>query len=283
MTSTHPVLAAFDGHAFSALRLAQQLSRLVEQPLHVATAYRDEPVALSGGNEAVWASDQRRGVAERRMERAVGWGNDEPATEHTVIATERIADGLLDLAAELGACVMVLGPDQRGEVTREVLRRATCPVAVGPAEALLVAERPHVVGVAFDGSSAGRLALLAAGRLADRAGARFEAVVVADDDGTAYDMAHSAELTAESEVLTPHVVRRHGDPAAELRRACEGLDILVCGAHGRWPFLERDIGNVVAQLIDDPVCPMLVVPEHAHPDRTAALGLASAGDAHPDG
>ncbi len=282
MTPDHPVLAAFDGHAFSALRLAQQFSRLLEQPLHVATAYREEPLAVTSGPEAGWASDQRRGVAERRMERAIEWGPDGPAGEHSVIAAERIADGLLDLAAELGASVMVLGPDQRGEVTREVLRRATCPVAVGPAEALLVAERPRVVGVAFDGSSAGRLALLAAGRLADRACARFEAVVVADDDGTAYDMAHSAELTAESEVLTPHVVRRQGDPAAELRRACEGLDVLVCGAHGRWPFLERDIGNVVSRLIDDPVCPMLVIPEHAHPDRTAALGLAGAGDTHAE-
>ncbi len=278
MTSTHPILAAFDGHAFSALRLAQQLSRLLEQPLHVATAYRDAAVALSGGQEAVWASEQRRAVAERRMERAVGWDADTAAAEHSVIATERIADGLLDLASELDAAVMVLGPDQRGEITRQVLRRATCPVAIGPAEALIVAERPRVVGVAFDGSSAGRLALLAAGRLADRAGARFEAVVVADDDGTADEMAHTAELTAESEILTPHVVRRRGHPGAELRRACEGLDLLVCGAHGRWPFLERDIGNVVTELIDDPVCPTLVIPEHARPDRTAALGLASAGD-----
>ncbi|HEY5144292.1 MAG TPA: universal stress protein [Solirubrobacteraceae bacterium] len=278
MTSTHPILAAFDGHAFSALRLAQQFSRLLEQPVHVATAYRDDPVAVTSSPEAGWASDQARAVAERRMERAVSWGPDAQAPQHSVIAAERIADGLLDLAAELGAAVMVLGPDQRGDVTREVLRRATCPVAVGPAEALLVAERPRVVGVAFDGSSAGRLALLAAGRLADRAGARFEAVVVADDDRAADDMAHTAELTAESEVLTPHVVRRHGEPGAELRRACEALDLLVCGAHGRWPFLERDIGNVVTQLIEDPVCPMLIVPEHAQPDRTAALGLACAGD-----
>ncbi len=282
MTPTHPILAAFDGHAFSALRLAQLLSRLLEQPLHVATAYRDEPVGVTTGEEAAWASDRRRGVAERRMERAVEFDKDAPGADHSVIATEQIADGLLDLAAEIGAAVMVLGPDQRGDITREVLRRATCPVAVGPADALVVAERPRVVGVAFDGSSAGRLALRAAGRLADRAGARFEAVVVAADDATAYDMAHTAELTAESEILTPHVVRRHGDPGDELRRACEGLDVLVCGTHGRWPFVERDIGNVVAELIADPVCPMLVIPEHARPDRTAVLGLAGAGEASLD-
>ena len=280
--STHPILAAFDGHAFSALRLAQQLSRLLDQPLHVATAYRDVPLVVTSGEPEDWSGQRRREVAERRMERAIGWGDEGVGAEHSVIATEQIADGLLELAVEIDAAVMVLGPDQRGQVTREVLRRATCPVAVGPADALVVPERPRVVGVAFDGSSAGRLALLAAGRLADCAGARFEAVVVADDDGTAYDVAHTAELTAESETLTPHVVRRHGSPGQELRRACEGLDILVCGAHGRWPFLEHDIGNVVTELLDDPVCPMVVVPEHARPDRTAALGLASAADTGPE-
>ncbi|HVP02736.1 MAG TPA: universal stress protein [Solirubrobacteraceae bacterium] len=281
MSAARPILVAFDGHAFAALRLARWLSELLELPLHVATAYRYEPISLSSRQEPDWASEQRREVAERRMDRAMAWGEEPHEVEHSVIATERIADGLLELARELDASAMVLGPDQRGDVTNEVIRRAACPVAVAPEEPLLVESRPRVVGVAFDGSSAGRLALLAAGRLADRAGARFEAVVVADDDSTAHEMAHTAELSAESETRTPHVVRRRGSPGAALRRACEGLDVLVCGSHGRWPLIERDMGNVVAELIDAPICPMIVIPERARPDRTAALGIAGAG--HPEG
>jgi nucleotide-binding universal stress UspA family protein len=280
MAAPRPILTAFDGHAFAALRLAEQLGALLGLPLHVATAYNYEPVSLSSRQQPMPSTEQRREVAERRMERALTWGHEVRGAEHSIVATERIAEGLLDLAGELDASLMVLGPDRRGEVTREVIRRAACPVAVAPAEALLLAAPPRVVGVAFDGSSAGRLALLAAGRLADCAGARFEAVVVTDDDRTASDIAHTAELAAESEVRTPHVVRRHGRPGAELRRACERLDVLVCGAHGRWPFLDRELGHVVSELIDDPVCPMIVIPEHARPDRTAALGIAGAG--HPE-
>ncbi|MBI5105508.1 MAG: universal stress protein [Solirubrobacterales bacterium] len=272
-----PVLAAYDGHVHSAVRLGDQLARLLDLPLHVAVAYHYEPVSVTARQMAGSLNEARYLAAERALDRVLEALGTGPDVRRSTLPTERVSPGLLALAEELEAAALVVGPDERGNVAHELVREAHCPVVVAPADELLIPERPHAVGVAYDGSVGSRFALAAAHRVAIRSGAWLEILAVCTGDRSAdplHDEARAA--AAKLEGVEVRCTFPHGRPAEELRHACEHLDLLACGSHGRGPLLGAVLGSVSARLIDDPPCPVLVVPAHARRDSAAPLGVTTA-------
>ena len=267
-----PILSAYDGRTPSAVRLGEQLARLLGLPLHVAIAYRYEPAA-TGGNLGLAPENERRLEA---ADRALDSLSLEPETARSTLPAEGIAPGLLQLAVELGAAVIVLAADRHGHVTREVAGHATCPVVVAPPDPLLLTDRPQAIGVAFDGSVAGRPALIAAERLALAAGVRLDIVAVGRDAQHVTALRGRVEEAASSLDAAARGLVRRGRAADELRRACEHLDLMVCGSRNRGAVLGAVLGSVSSQLVDDPVSPIMVVPVRARRDGAGPLGLTIA-------
>ncbi|HEX6391445.1 MAG TPA: universal stress protein [Solirubrobacteraceae bacterium] len=171
--------------------------------------------------------------------------------ESETIAGGDVAATLVARAREVDACAIVVGTDLHAHVARDVLRHAPCPVVVTPGDALLVPEALVRVGVAYDGSVGSDLAASAARSIADRAGVGVEFISV----------------------------DQHERVAGELRRAAGRLDLLCCGSHGRDGIAGRLLGSVSSKLVDQPPCPVMVVPVRSRRDASAPLGVTTAGDA----
>lgn len=267
-----PVLSAYDGRTPSAVRLGEQLARLLGLPLHVAIAYRYEP-APSGGNLGLTPQNERRLEA---ADHALDTLSLERETTRSSVPADDIAPGVLQLAVELGAAAIVLGADRHGHVTREVVGHATCPVVVAPQDPLMLTDRVRAIGVAFDGSVASRPALIAAQALALAAGAQLDIVAVGRDAQHVTALRGRVEEAASSLNAEARGLVRCGRAADELRRACEHLDVMVCGSRNRGAVLGAVLGSVSSHLVDDPVSPIMVVPVRSRRDRAGPLGLTIA-------
>jgi nucleotide-binding universal stress UspA family protein len=272
VTVPAPVLTAYDGHARSAVRLGEQLAGLLGVGLHVAVAYRYEPAALGAPAEPAPHNERRIEAAEHALDALSLPGE---VTRSSLPAGD-VAPELLQLAVELEAAAIVVGADTHGHVTRDIVGHATCPVAVAPHDPLLLADRLEVIGVAFDGTVTSRFALTAAQRLAIAAGARLDVLAVGRDGRQVTALRGQVDDAARSHGAEARGLVRRGHPPDELRRACEHLDLLVCGSRNRGALLGRVLGSVSSRLVDDPVCPILVVPVRARRDPAAPLGLTTA-------
>lgn len=280
--TAHPVVVGHDGHALGPLRTAELLARALHEPLTVGTAYAYEPVSWSARGLPPDVNDRREHHAEQVAEGALAVlhtdGEDEARVR--ILPATGSAEALLDLTSQEDALLLVVGPDRRGAVTRELVSKARCPVVVSPADAMVVPPRLSVVGVAYDGSSGGRFALTAAVRLAELSGASLRIFTVADRLPTS----HAADLVAQGAArvdcdvdLTTSVL--HGRAGEQLRRACEDLDLLACGTHGRGRLQAAFLGSVSSHLVTEPVCPVLVVPPRARVRDLRPLRLSTgAGD-----
>jgi nucleotide-binding universal stress UspA family protein len=274
--SEHPVLIAFDGRDRGPLFLGRTLARTLSLPSRVAIAYRYEIEAFSS-RPAVSLENQER------FARAAAQADDARAlmpagVTATILPADKPASALLDEARALDASLIALGSDERGHVTLDVMRRAACPVAIAPQDALLVESQVGVIGVAFDGSVGSRMALSAGRNLAIKAGA--ELLILAGVDHEDDEVARAAREAATGvERIFSRMVLLHGEPVEELRHAAEGLDILVCGSHGRGRALSRVLGSVSSRLIEHPACPVVVVPGRARRSASAPLGVTTAADA----
>jgi nucleotide-binding universal stress UspA family protein len=272
MTAAHPILAAYDGHATAPVVLGERLARLLGLPLHVATAYRYQPVALSARQVPRAENVRRSRAAEHGLERLLDrLGLD---AERSSLPAQDVAEELVALAVARDAAAIVVGPDVRARVAWAVVRGARCPVAVAPRRARRLPRAVAVVGVAFDGSHASRLAVTAAARLAARAGARVELHAVGDEKLLATAESAAAELAPGAACVV-----HEGRPADALAEAARALDVLVCGSRGRGRLLGALLGSVSSALVDDPPRPVLVVPGPARRDASAPLGLTTAGAA----
>ncbi|HYF24844.1 MAG TPA: universal stress protein [Baekduia sp.] len=253
MSATSPVLAAYDGHALGPLRTGELLARLLDLPLVLVTAYAYEPASLSARALPPDINVRREERAEEIARGAARLLDPAVRADVRIVPAAGVAGALVDLATETDATVVVVGADLRGDTAGGVVRHAPCPVVVSPADALLVAPQPSLVGVAYDGSPASRFALTAAAHLAELAGAPLRILTVGDDF---HDPAGAPPLpeglTVERRVL-------HGDAGVELRRACEDLDLIACGSHARGRIATTLLGSVSSRLVDDAICPVLVV------------------------
>lgn len=271
------IVAACDGRSPATLRLAVLLARTLEGELVLATAYHYEPVALGAAPLPRVESDREREAAERTLDRLLADVPDDVRATGRVVPATAPATAIADLADELGAALLVVGPDERGRVTDEALGRARCPVVVAPGDPLLVPDALQRVGAAFDGSEPSRLATAAAARIGLCADVPVTLIAVAADAAAVNTLEGEArgELSRDRQQLT--LETRTGDPVAELRHAAEDLDLLACGSRGRGRVARALLGSVSSRLVEEPPCAMLVVGPHVARDAAGPLGLTTAG------
>ncbi len=191
---------------------------------------------------------------------------------------EDVAASLVEQAVQHDATALVIGPDIQGDVARQLIVRASCPVIVCPEDGRLIAEELRTIGIAYDGTEGSRLALTAAADLAIRTAARLRVISVAPLPQEREDVELSARKAAAGLDRVDAVADvRVGDVTGQLRVAARELDLLVCGSHGRGPVRRALLGSVSADLIDLPACPIMVVPHHVRRAGGTALGLSTAG------
>lgn len=218
---------------------------------------------------------------EAISEKLAGAGGARVRTE---LRDGRAADEILAAAAE--ADLIAIGAHGRGPIGRllvgsiaeEVARRSPIPTLVVRERA---AGSPSIERVlaAVDHDPGSRVALGVAADLAERAGARLEAVHVIElpvvpvyAPSLAFPIApippvpslHELRCSIAAEVAstlgreaTVHVVA--GAPAPAIARLARPGDVIVCGTHGRGLLGRIAFGSVATKLVRWAPCPVLVV------------------------
>jgi len=221
---------------------------------------------------------------------------DLAGVEIRAIAETSPARALNDLALATGADLVIVGSTHTGRLGRvlpgstgeKLLHGSPCSVAVVPHG--YAEHRVTKIGVAYDGSDEAHAALETAAGLAVSFGARLELVGVAGLDwyagpaiagGAGYELDTLREETKQRlrkqldealELLPPdaEAVLRTGEPAEELIKRTERLDLLVTGSRGYGPLRAVLVGGVSGQVIRGAHCPVIVVPRRAAQTLRAA-------------
>jgi nucleotide-binding universal stress UspA family protein len=273
--SEHPIIACYRGlDSADGVQLGAQLAAILGEPLVLASAYRYDPV----GNSAVVAAadnDRRADAARAMLERARRFVPAEMEIREEIVPARGIAHALVDLAIDVDACLLAVGRDTTGRVTRSLLSRAPCPVAVAPLSVPLPRSGPlRRIGVAVDGSTTARTALTAAVQLAAAGDTRLVLLSAGAMPEPVAAWLHVARISLDD---VEHETRAlTGDPGAALAEASADLDLLVCGTRGRGRAVGAILGSVSAHLIEHAQCPLLVVPPVVWRSRRGPLGLTSA-------
>jgi nucleotide-binding universal stress UspA family protein len=276
--SEHPVVACYRGlDSADAVELGALLAATLHEPLVLAGAYRYEPVGLSARGLPEPDNARREAATRAALRRARAFAGSDVELREQVVPSLGVADGLTALAVDVDACALVLGRDTEGRVTRSLLPRAPCPVAVAPLSVPL----PPVgslrrIGVAFDGSPAAGLALVGASHLARATGARLvllSAAPTTEDAAIALDLARQSLGEAPGSPETGVLI---GEPTAELTEASGDLDLLACGSRGHSRPLAAILGSVSGHLVAHARCPVLVVPPVVRRSADGPLGTTSA-------
>ncbi len=221
----------------------------------------------------------------------------------TVIRIGRPADQILAATEEADLVLMgthgrgALGRVFLGSVAEEVVRRSAVPVLVVREG---IEEKPiERVLLAIDPTGPSRDAIRAGAALADRLGARLEAIHAAHlppvlpyaDSGALDEMAQVLERHLEAApVLVKNMIEKTvgrdvkvhvvtGSPAAEIVRHAGPGDLVVCGTHGRSALGRFVFGSVAAKLLRETRCPILVV--RPAEDESSRDELALAATASP--
>ena len=260
--SERPVIACYRGQdSADAVVLGALMAQALGEPLVLASAYRYDPVSLSAQALPSRDNERRAEVTATAVRRARQFAGSEIELRDAVVPGVRIVDALVELAVDSAACMLVLGRDTRGHLTRTLIPRAPCPVAVAPSTAPL----PRLsslrrIGVAFDGSPTAARALGAARRLAIATGAQLAVLAAGPTSEHVATWLHIARLSLEISDVPYTTAALLGDPAGRLSEASRGLDLLVCGSRGRGRAAAAILGSVSTQLVTHAQCPVLVVP-----------------------
>jgi len=274
--SPSPVLVAYDGRCPSTLQVGAALARALGLGVTFVTAYQYDPVAFGARVLPSPATERRFGRAQAIAEGAAA-GLDELAVETVVLPATDVRSALADLAVELDATVVVVGPDLHGDVARSLMSGAACPVVVAPEDPRLLSGSFKEIGVAYDGSPGSRFALTAATDLAIRCDGRVHVITVAPDPYHALDLERVAErAVAGVDAVPVEVDMRYGETSRMLRDAARHLDLIAAGTHGRGPIGRGLFGSVSAELVRLPSCAVMVVPPHVRRRSGTPLGLATA-------
>lgn len=259
--SEHPVVACYGGLASArAVQLGALLSAATHAPLVIASAYRYEPVGLSARAVPAPGNERRAAAAHAALRNARALVGPDVEVREEVVAAAGIPEALIALATDLEADMLVVGRDADGHVTRALVPRAPCPVAVAPLSVALPADgRVRCIGVAYDGSPTAQNALLVATGLARSMDARLvllSAGPTTEHSSTWLQIARLSvghRIEVESRALA-------GDAAQALTQASGDVDLLVCGSRGRGRPLATLLGSVSAHLAAHAGCPVLVAP-----------------------
>ena len=282
------IVVGFDGsdHAVDALALGGLLARSARAQLTVVCAYPADPLGAS-----VTAHELAQGVpedAEARLARARELVPAGVLADFRTVAGPAPSQVLHEIAEELGARTIVVGPSHHGTVLRRltgstperVLDHAPCPVAVAPDG---FAQRKDVelrrISVAFDEREEAALALEAAAQLGRDAGARLRLVTVVNSatvgvypplDVAAYDelatlVRREARERLEAAAATLAGVEvdidvLEGDVDVALVEDSHADDILFAGSRGHGPFRRVLTGSVSRHLLREAACPVVIVP-----------------------
>ena len=188
-----------------------------------------------------------------------------------------VREGLHDAARAGHADLLVIGAsrydviyrDLVGDNTRQVLEDAPCAVAVAPLGYSDQRRPARAIGVAYDDSSDAARVLALAKKLAVEWHAKlsvFQAVsgLHLNDPGHFQQSTEDEATQARARIAELAGVEAHaeyGDPAQELGRYGQSVDLLVLGAHRHGP-IRRMLGQgTVQRLADAPPCPLLVLPQ----------------------
>jgi nucleotide-binding universal stress UspA family protein len=271
----HPVIACYRGpDSADAVVLGTLLAGALDEPLVLASAYEYEPVGLSLGGLPAADNDRRADAALALLQHARQFVAADIEIREAVVPATDVAHALAGLAHDLDACLLTVGRDTSGRVTRSLLSRVSCPVAVAPLSVPVPRTALRHVGVAYDGSTTAQRAIVAASELALAAQARL---VVLSAGATRERAAVWLQVGHLTLGRIGHEPRPLVGPAGEaLAAASEHLDLLVCGTRGRGRVSRAILGDVSAHLVAEAQCPMLVVPYGSGVGGSGPLGLAPA-------
>jgi nucleotide-binding universal stress UspA family protein len=263
-STEHPVVVCWGGDdSAPAVHLGAALAQALGAPLELAAAYLYAPVTLSSRILPPAETEARFAAARAGLARARHLAAPLVPRER-VLPADRVPPSLGDLAREVDACLLVVGQDLDGHVTRDVLQHAPCPVAVAPAAETTGV--PRNIGVAYDGSPAARHALVAARHLA----------LATEGTVTLLCVGERASRQAANLVSMPRLLALDGEPGPSLVGAAATLDLLVCGSRGHGRLASSLLGSVSSALVAAAPCPVLVVGPSAAPTDAAPLGVSTA-------
>ena len=273
----HPIVACYRGlDSADAIGLAALLAGVLDEPLVLASAYRYEPITLGPSALPAADNDRRADATLASLQRARQFVPAGIEVREEVVPATGITQALVGLARDLDASVLTVGRDTSGRVTRSLLSRAPCPIAVAPLSVPLPRSGPlRRIGVAYDGSTTAQSALVAAIQLTRAAAAQLVLLSAAATAERAAVWLHVARLSLGDDIeheSLPLV----GDAASSLAEATCELDMLVCGTRGRGRALGTMLGSVSAHLVAHAQCPLLVVPPVVWRSARGPLGLTSA-------
>lgn len=275
--SEHPIVAAYRGlDSADAVQLGAVLAGALGEPLVLAGAYRYEPVGLGASVLPSDDNSRRAAATQTALHRARLFAGDGVEVREQVVAGTGVGDALVALARDVDACILVLGRDTQGHVTRTLIPRAPCPIAVAPLSVPLPPtgglER---IGIAYDGSPTAQWALVAATNLALASGAQLVLLAAGPTSEHATTWLHVARLSLGRKVdyTTRALV---GDATTTLARASADLDLLVCGSRGRGRPTAALLGSVSTHLVAHARSPVLVVPPGMWRSDAGPLGITSA-------
>jgi nucleotide-binding universal stress UspA family protein len=279
------IVIGSDGSAQSdaALRFGGALARALGARVIVATAYLHMPPLRGDGGafERLARADAeeiaRRGAATLEgvtdVQTEVPFGSSLGEALHRVANTEHA-----DLLVVATSHRPRIAGHQLGSVAEQVVHHSPCPVAVVPPQDREL--RFSRIGVAVDGTPGARAAIEFAYRLVDEAAGetrKLELLHVSPapphipQPGLtrpapehALDREWLEEMAAEAAAYGEvDVVEATGDPAHELVRMSEGLDVLVTGSRDQGAVKRRMLGSVSTHTVHHAVCPVIVVPVRA--------------------
>jgi nucleotide-binding universal stress UspA family protein len=275
--SENPVIACYRGlDSADAVTLGARLADVLGEPLVLAAAYRYDPIGRGAAPAATADNERRADAAYAVLQRARRFVPDDIEMREELVPAHGIAEALVDLARSVDASILAVGRDTSGRVTRSLLSRASCPIAVAPLSVPLPRHEPvRRIGVAVDGSTTARWALVAASQLARATGAELVLLSAGPTPEPAAAWLHVAGVSLDAGVEYETRVLA-GDPGAALAAESAHLDLLVCGTRGRGRTAGKILGSVSAHLIAHAQSPVIVVPPVVSRSRRGPLGLAFA-------
>jgi nucleotide-binding universal stress UspA family protein len=289
------ILVGYDATpgAQDALRLASVLVRATDGELALACVYHSD-----------------RGAAERRLDDAHRLLPYAARPDLLAVQGRSPARSLHATAAAERADLIVVGQPRRERaavslvdgVANRLVHGAPCAVAVAPRGTRDQSDLAlRVIAVAYDDSKESQHALATAEALALQAGATIRLIGVHDptarhvgtfpsayayvDEFAAGPGALHDALERAADALDPRVrplvVVERGTPAEKILQRAQVADLLITGSRGHGPLLRAMLGGVSAKLVDEPVCPTLVVPRAVDPPNHAVLPQPVCGLARP--
>jgi nucleotide-binding universal stress UspA family protein len=278
----HRVLIGFDGspESSAALRLAVLLA--------------DPEATLIVGHVATHDGDEADAVLrDARLETARALLGDRAGVEYVMPEGPEVAGELHRVARETACDLIAVGSSRRrgagrvllGSNTEDTLHGAPCAVAVGVPDG---PDRLRRVGVAFDGTAAGRQTVGGAGALARELGAALTVLAVVDTrhtqrtfgpEGGLGDvrerasrlLAAVAAEQSDAGVEQVHRQLHRGDPVHEALGLGRESDLLVVGSRADGAALRVLLGSVSSKVVRRATAPVLVLPAGARvPTEPAA-------------